>query len=741
MKKVAIFSSLFFFFLMVGIVRGATLNFTTYNLTEIPIDTSTAHWIYDTKAIWDTNEQEWHLIYNGIIRIPYMCRFDDDFSTLMDGCDSMIPEANSINRGIDMYDYNRTHLMLISDDGQTGGDEEVYIHYIKKLDLSKTQFSKSADIDEGDKRDLKFSSNDNNSFVFFDHVGEHQFCFNNGTCAEIFVNSIHALPTDLQWVYVPDTDEYYMFYVQNETDGMTAKAYLNIYDASKDDEGLAGYQPDFKGWFQVSIGDIIPNEPTPACQQCWMGTAKAPQGSIFAKYINGFVYWSGRTRIASQGNSNQTYYFEAIDPVGTKEHSWLHLIKGSAEYINLTAYDSHLCEVQNWTEGACTNSSQGLSFEYVEEDDQWWFFYHRYNYSDTVSSSSDGYGYELMALTTASECRCSDWYNVSSCGDYISGKQKQMRSCNPNYCDDESQYIDCTEITPTIKYRLITKCVLCNPATKLPTTEPQQLYASKHGSADCQVYIDIPENVTNITSTAFWTIFARKRKLLGIDLTPDNNFTASICNPLVEGNCQEESKSCKNDYNHTFSLDYDSYTPGQQASADFTISGLTACHSGGWGWDEYFMSGDLCVYWSRVCGGYHCKRIGTKWYEELEDAECNPINSTYCGDRIHCDFDTGRCEVAGIPPSVLEGDPFDVVRSMTESTFSSWVLVLISVGMTGGVTVYTGQLVKNWQIALSIGALIGLVFLIMGWLPPIIGILWILTVAVILMKGMFFKGD
>jgi len=151
------------------------------------------------------------------------------------------------------------------------------------------------------------------------------------------------------------------------------------------------------------------------------------------------------------------------------------------------------------------------------------------------------------------------------------------------------------------------------------------------------------------------------------------------------------------------------------------------------------MAGDLCVYWSQFCGGYHCKYVAGKWYEELEDEECNPVNSTYCP--LGCDFDTGRCKTSTITEELLEGDPFDLARQMAESTFSSWVLVVLSVGITGGTTVLTAVETKKWQIALAIGCLFALVFLIMGWLPAIIGVLWIFTVAVIFMKGVFLKGD
>jgi len=524
MRKYHLLLGLAFFLLLISPVKSATLNFTEYTLTEIPVSVTPNFFTYGQEIYWDTARQEWYYMYHlgtsGGGGVSYICRFDDDFSTVMDGCDAV---DSGTTRYSHFIDYNSTHLKSIS----ISGGANHLLKYISKIDLAQTTFQTNADAGF----DLRLTNDDykNNTYVFGDGVttSEVYFSFSNGTSAELFIHSIHSRPTDLNWIYVPETDQYYLFYANYSSSlgSGCAEAHTIIYDASSDYSGLSGWQPNPIRTFQISTGCLPTNEPTGAEE--YLGNANYPQGFLYAKYINGFIYWMARQR--ESGDSNHTLYFEAIDPVGTKNHGHLYLVKGSGEKIDLTTYDTHLYNPSNVT---YPNSSQGISFEYDKNNDQWWIFYHRYNYSDKVSSTSEDYGYELMALTTASECRCSDWVNASSCGKYISGKQKQIRNCNPDMCDIEVNYTDCVEPVPTIKYKLITKCEMCNPATKLDP--PQQLYAGEHGSANCQVYVDIPENVTNVTSTAYWSVYAEKELLFGlIDISPENNFTASMCNPLI----------------------------------------------------------------------------------------------------------------------------------------------------------------------------------------------------------------
>jgi len=492
MRKYHLLLGLAFFLLLISPVKSATLNFTESALVELPVDTATNYFTWQTKPYFDVSEQQWYYLYelgtSGGASTPYMCIFDSNLTTLVDGCDAQSGTA-IYQKGIDFVNENSTHFWEIMND-----DGNIEQHFVSKTDLTQTAIQ-SYSVTANTQTDISATSYKNNTFVFKHNTANQvNFSYSNGTSTQLFVNALHTRPMDLNWVYVPETDEYYLFYV-NDT-----RIFLSIYDASIDDNVYDGWQPNFRGFFNIiPSGDYVYNEENRFGSQFSSNNAKA-QGNLYAKYINGFVYWIARIRTAGQGYGNNTLYFEAIDPVGTRDHSWLHLVKGSGEYINLTAYDNQLQESKD---NGNYNSSQSISFDFRPDINQWYIFYHRYNRTNAVSSTTSGWGYELMVLKSASECRCSDWVNASSCGKYVSGKQKQIRNCNPDMCDDETQYIDCVEPIPTIKYKLITKCEMCNPATKLDP--PQQLYAGEHGSANCQVYVDIPENVTNVTSTAYWS--------------------------------------------------------------------------------------------------------------------------------------------------------------------------------------------------------------------------------------------
>jgi hypothetical protein len=112
-------------------------------------------------------------------------------------------------------------------------------------------------------------------------------------------------------------------------------------------------------------------------------------------------------------------------------------------------------------------------------------------------------------------------------------------------------------------------------------------------------------------------------------------------------------------------------------------------------------------------------------------------------DSCYCQYgcENGICKPSAIQPSQLTGNVFDIVKNLTESSFSGWFLTLISVFVTAGSSIYADIMTKKWQIALGIGMMSFLFFLFIGWLPSWLGILWILSVAIILMKGLFFKGD
>jgi len=714
MRKYHLLLGLAFFLLLISPVESALFNLTSYpdELYEDNVWGTSNGWVRNFEAVFDESNKRWYLAVSRCENAIYISKWNENLTTKEDGWDRIVSD----DRPVEMQNYNSSHLII----AYVNTTPSYSIVFVKKDDLSTSVYAGSSASAQG-----SFGMAEDYTIA---HVNTYiatqtlNFTLVNGSsydatcsiCDQGNVTDIHL---------IKEGDEYWLFaragVVGSGINTTSSKAYVSRYAWDSADNRYE--ETGGEDYWQISTGYVLD------VHSGTTGTGKnrLRPGSMDVKKRGEYIYVA--TREAEHNQNNNTLWLRIID-IDAFKHG--QILAVGEESHDLGDYDSSLNESYHFS---------GIGIGYNSDDGMWNIFYAMFNASAEPSGTVFD-GFHNYALKSYSGCACSDWINVSGCGDRISGYQKQMRSCNPDLCNNEIQYIDCEEKAPTIKYKLITKCEPCNPATKLEP--PQQLYASKHTSANCQVYVDIPENVTNVTSTAYWSVYAEKELLFGlIDISPENNFTASMCNPLTTGNCVTyKNLTCRNDYNFTFSLDYNSYQAGQQASADFSISGVSACHSGlTGGWDEYYMAGDLCVYWSQFCGGYHCKYVAGKWYEELEDEECNPVNSTYCP--LGCDFDTGRCKTSTITEELLEGDPFDLARQMAESTFSSWVLVVLSVGITGGTTVLTAVETKKWQIALAIGCLFALVFLIMGWLPAIIGVLWIFTVAVIFMKGVFLKGD
>lgn len=743
------------FFLLFAIpVKSTIMDFSGSTVQQVNVDKSYNYWVHSTNAIWDNNYNAFYYYYsyttdtNGLgITYSYICKFDNTFLTLLDGCDAL-GNSDITYPTKSITDYNSTHLLYIWKDA-SGSPSSLKKTYISKQDLSQST-STLYNLATGSQNipyDISIASD--GTYVYTNvstmYYGIY-FSYSNGTKAPLFINGLHFNPTlkqyprNFNWIYIPEIEEYYLFYsVSNYSDSNPRydKAFLSIYDATHDDS-IVGSQPKFLGWFQISTEDVITNN----INSYYQSSSQYPlmdEGSLYAKYINGWIYWTYR----SKQSNNNTLYFEVIDPMGTKNNNWLHLIKGGGQFINLTIYDNNLCE--NIGTG-CNASAQSLAFEYVSSTNKWWLFYHEYDITKQVTSSSIPLaGYKLMALTSYASCLCSDWVNESSCGSYISGVQKQIRVCNPLNCNATEQYVDCTEEAPTVSYKHITPlCSVCSPKSQIQQASSQgYLIPSVDGSVSCSMSYNIPINATNITTKTILSLSVEKTLLGSV---PDNNYTAIICNPLISGNCNNTAFSCRNDLNLSYSNIYNSYLAGQTATSSISVTDVGLC-SGSWlnigfGWTRYWVNGQLCIGYDQLCGGWKCTYVGNQPFEVMEKIDCNQNETTLksCGS-FGCDESSGRCKLSVIPGSNLQGnDMFTIFFSGVASTFSPIALTFLSILLTGVFAVVGTVETKRWEIGGIISMGILLFFSIIGWIPSFVVILWILSIGIIMMRTIFFKG-
>jgi hypothetical protein len=716
-----------FFLLFLTPSKANILNLTGSTSSTITSNQGINYWVWHIDSYWDVSRQEWYYLYglatSGGVETPYLCRYNSDFTTIMDGCDSQLASGTgTYQRGTDFYSYNSTHLFELTD-----REDSPYYHpmyYVSKTDLSRIQYSASTGFEVGDM-DIRLGQGyKNDSYVYTQGtVGTTYFCFSNGTCNQLFINAIHNRPTDLNFIYIPDTDEYYLFYANKSSSGC-GNAYLNIYDASTDDDGLTGWQPDFKGWFQISTGCLIANEPTGATH--YTGTFPKSQGFLYAKYINGFVYWIARQR--ESVDNNNTLYFEAIDPVGTKNHHWLNIIKNGGEKVNLTAYDSNLCEP---TTVSCNTTIQAPSFEYQTDKAQWWIFYHTYNYTNLPSSSSLNQGYQLKVLKTSSQCLCGEWYNASGCGDYIPNQKKQLRSCNPDVCDIEERYIDCVQQPISVATKKESSCEICSTGAKKPQNTPQ---------AKCSVSVNIPENAINIISNATWSMGVSIPFSFSSEDMPAF-YRIILCNPIT--NCFDQKFFCSQ-INVTEVKYYGNYQAGEIATAEFGIAQASSCKLVrkflvDIGWSDYTVNGQLCVYYDMPCGGWVCTSSGLNDYLQYENPDCSrePLNET---DICQFGCENGKClseSEAKEGQSDLEqiakdigspvGQIFGFALSGMDSMFPSPDLkilgaFIITISVVLGISLITKK-EKGIVIGLVAGLFMLFFFMIRNYIPLWIGVL------------------
>jgi hypothetical protein len=536
-----------------------------------------------------------------------------------------------------------------------------------------------------------------------------------------YVNSsmmtYYSQPRLLSTVYVPETQEKYLFFSNGTSVYLYIFNNLNL----------------FQTYYTINTHPIV--KYSNFVSSNWELTS-----SIYAYYYNGMVYFA----IRQNTPNNNTWYVNVINPTETKNSGSLILL-GSGQNLDLSLVDSWVGNNTYFTD----NQTTALSFYYDDypSREKWYVVYER-----RIASTTYG-GLDMMLLTTDNNCLCSDWINASQCGYDGNGFVTpnvlwQTRSCNPTQCDSGGQFADCTQTSPTVNYKHMTPpCSVCRPqSTNAQAYSQGYLIPAIDGSALCSMSFLIPSNALNITSRAIISLSEENTVLGGI---PDNSYTAIICNPLISGNCGNETFSCKTDTNISIFKGYDSYTAGNTATASIGVNNVGLCSATwnglGYGWTRYWVNGQLCIEYDQLCGGWVCTNIGSQAFEtqELVDCSHNNTSTKSCGS-YGCDTTTGRCKTSTTSAEDLTkctGDPFTCILTMTGSVFSHTVLMLFAVMLSGGSAIYGTVATKKWQIGIVVGMAVALFFLATGWLDSWIVILWILSVAILFMKAVFFKGD
>ncbi len=209
-----------------------------------------------------------------------------------------------------------------------------------------------------------------------------------------------------------------------------------------------------------------------------------------------------------------------------------------------------------------------------------------------------------------------------------------------------------------------------------------------------------------------------------------------VCNPLYD--CFEANYLCESQFNMTQTKDWTQYYPNDTISAHFEINNAGQCKSVrqfmfDYGWSSYRVAGQLQYCCDRKCGGNKCIRRGVVDYtiQQFNDCSLNETSLTECA--VGC-LD-GVC-IDEIPDSELvrspSGNPFNWIIQEAEYNMGTVVMQVFAVGISTGSGIYATVVSKKWEIgAMSTMGLI-LLFLTLGWLPQIVAVLWILSVALLI---------
>lgn len=749
MKKWLLFTPplIIFFLLLIPVGLARLLNFTGQTPKELYEDDDWTFngWMDKISAVYSTETKNWYVALSGTPQLLLYSRWDWNLSVNQQGWQSFSSQQVGHYAGISqLRDWNNTHVMLFYSNSSTGR----YIRRIlvDKEDITETSLHSDVDTDRcfhgevceqdymmacinssAPPQTLKFIDIDNNEYDALCPLCD----LGNGGTGGI---------ADLELIYVEDLDEYWMFakvcpYSSCMRVGInesTPRVYMTRYSWDSDDNrfeptGLYDYtQVSTYYVLGVNSEQVGGNEPS-----------NLFGGSVNAKLVGDHIYVWIRESSGTVDPSNASTSLYIIDPIGYAQTNRLY---SGEEIHNLEDYDPILNE---------TIHPIGLGLGYNPELDDWYFFYQRF-IGTQEEGGSGSKGYHSYALGSPQPCFVGDWYNVSYCGRYVSGYQLQFRTTSPAECDVHRRYVDCVEAPPIVRNRTVTESKEKCSDWRIP-----EEYGADTESVTITVDIseELSDYTTSIESTVTgWVEVEPRISILGGNI--NDNYTLRVCNPTW--NCTSADYDCDDEYNTTLSKDYtydvslDDILTGYVEASHCTNCREMAIFNLDWyGWVEYRVCGVLTYDYTYTCGDrYVCIGEGEAEYSvpELDDCEPNMTARVLCP--YGCNKITGLCfeseaEKEGIPDAEIRspsGNPFEWIMGEAEFNLGTTITMFIAFGVSLGGGVYSLIITKKWQaMAITVMGLVAL-FMTIGWLPAVIGILWILSIALILMKGIF-KGD
>jgi hypothetical protein len=323
-------------------------------------------------------------------------------------------------------------------------------------------------------------------------------------------------------------------------------------------------------------------------------------------------------------------------------------------------------------------------------------------------------------------CSCSEYQNTTECKN---NQLKQLRICDPVNCAINENWIDAPDfcaLHPEQNYYYWNNQTTC--LSKVPIGE----------KANCYFSLPIPSDCTNVTAQIRSYIDAESEKC---NIGEGSYYIINRLPPSISGE-QLCSWDC-NLFNNTCNKTYSGFN-SNMATGSSTGFVPTDCNCKGWfdkGITTFTLVSNLYVTCDRPCSlGWFCSGD----YETYRLVDCSQNESSFC--LYGCSLSSGRCN-SGIPDPSENLDIFSWLLKLGNNAFPEFVKNIISFGVIGVVIVTIALEMKTaeggieWRIPLGVGLGLIAVFLVMKWLNPIIGVLWILSIAIIFMKSMFFKGD
>ena len=487
------------------------------------------------------------------------------------------------------------------------------------------------------------------------------------------------------------------------------------------------------------------------CGRCWVGVwgsnfgfndynwcSRAIDGSIMSigSYLDGTILYTVAV------NTSNIARIMAFDTVNIHFGQWLRI---DEQVLNLTDYESSI---------NATNLATAIG---LSRDDKGRFaLMFAKNTSLTTSPT-------FYLMYESSPCFCSDWVNAS-CLTY--NYRQQVRQCN-RFCVDSLEVQSVVDTSCEEEYK------------PYDETVPEQRKKQKCFTGGCLGEWAYPLDVeTDMESECYLDAYEdHKEDILRLNETVEVNYSISVhterysffgsggrlgdrkfglylCNPLddcaVDGTrylCESQANMTQTAgriFNVSDTFDVEDLQFGYVVAEGKQCAMISSVglFDQKYGWERYRVSGSYSICGYMYCGNRRvCEHSGLKMYSTVEMVNCK-LNRT---SRIECT--SGKCE-DGVCVEALAGEirspsgnPFEWIMSEAEYNLGSTVTMVFAFGISLGGGIYSVVLTKKWQMG-AIG-MMGLVALFMsiGWLPAIIGVLWILSIAVILMKGLFFKGE